>query len=586
MADKMTSSTPLTLSAFLQHADYALLQSLTADPEQSRHVPNKKMREVHSGHYVEVEPTPLPNPLYVIHSHHFFDELNLHDSLAHDEGFRLFFTGNLALAVESANASVELQPIRTSGWACGYALSIYGQEMVRNCPFHTGNGYGDGRAISVLEVRLANGQRWEFQLKGGGTTPYCRGGDGRAILRSSIREFLVSEAMAALGVPTTRALCLYVSQSETITRPWYSPHAQTQDPDLNVDEPAAITTRVAPSFLRVGQLELFGRRARKNEHAHALPELEALFLHTLACEYPDLAAQLSQSHATLADKVFAVSREFSVRLSKLVAHWIRVGYCQGNFNSDNCSLGGRTLDYGPFGYIEAYDPAFQMWTGGGEHFSFMNQPKAAMKNFSMFCLALVPLLQQDDSAIQSLQKILDAMPEVMQREMNSMWAAKMGLAEWDAALFAELNTLMAETPVDYTLFWRELSNLPVQVAALRISFYETRGAYAKQRVTMDARWATWLQKWHTALQQENRNPAEVSAAMKRTNPQYIPREWMLVDAYRKATDSGDYSVVHQLYEVLAAPYSEQSEEIAALYYKKKEDKFFNLGGTSHCSCSS
>ncbi|MFA6903790.1 MAG: protein adenylyltransferase SelO family protein [Gallionellaceae bacterium] len=582
----MATSAPLTFNAFLQRADYSLLKSLTADPEQARHIPNKRMREVKSGHYVEVEPTPLPNPRYVIHSRSLFDELNLPDSLARDDAFMQFFTGNPALAVNSANANIEPQRIRSSGWASGYALSIYGQEMYQNCPFNTGNGYGDGRAISVLEVSLPDNQRWEFQLKGGGTTPYCRGGDGRAILRSSIREFLVSEAMAALGVPTTRALCLYVSQSETITRPWYSPNAKTRDPDRTVDEPASITTRAAPSFLRVGQLELFGRRARKNEHPNALAELEAIFLHTLDREYPELAAQLNQSNAKLAEKVLAVSREFAVRLSKLVAHWLRVGYCQGNFNSDNCALGGRTLDYGPFGFIEAYDPTFQMWTGGGEHFSFMNQPMAAMENFRMFCIALVPLLQQDESAIQALQALLDELPDIMQRELNNMWAAKMGLAEFDAALFSELHTLMAETPVDYTIFWRELSSLPTQVAALQPSFYETRGAYAQNKVEMETRWAAWLQKWHAALQQEARNPVEISAEMKQTNPKYIPREWMLVEAYRRATDSGDYSQVHQLHEVLAAPYSEQSAATAALYYKKKDEQFFNLGGTSHCSCSS
>jgi uncharacterized protein YdiU (UPF0061 family) len=582
----MATSAPITFSAFLQRADYSLLRSLTADPEQARHLPNKRMREVKSGHYVEVEPTPLPKPHYVIHSRRFFNELNLPESLAREEAFMQFFTGNPTVAVDSANAGIETQRIRTSGWASGYALSIYGQEMVQNCPFKTGNGYGDGRAISVLEVLLAKDQRWEFQLKGGGTTPYCRGGDGRAILRSSIREFLVSEAMAELGVPTTRALCLYVSQSETVTRPWYSPNAKTQDPDRMVNEPAAITTRVAPSFLRVGQLELFGRRARKNEHPNALAELEAIFMHVLEREYPDLAAQLSQTAATLSDKVLAVSREFALRLSQLVAHWIRVGYCQGNFNSDNCALGGRTLDYGPFGFIEAYDPAFQMWTGGGEHFSFMNQPMAAMENFKMFCIALVPLLEQNESAIQSLQAVLDELPDIMQREMNRMWASKMGLAEFNAALFTELHTLMTETPVDYTIFWRELANLPTQVAALKTSFYETRGGYAQNSAPMDARWDAWLQKWQIALQQEGRNPTDVSAAMKRTNPKYIPREWMLVEAYRSATDSGDFSLVHKLHDVLADPYSEQTEAVAALYYKKKEEKFFNLGGTSHCSCSS
>jgi uncharacterized protein YdiU (UPF0061 family) len=582
----MTSPSPLSFTAFLQRADYSLLQSLSADPEQANHLPNKTLRQVKSGHYVEVDPTPLPNPCYVIHSRSFFDELNLLESCAKEENFKQFFTGYPILASEVANANIKPPHARISGWASGYALSIYGQEMYQNCPFNTGNGYGDGRAISVLEVLLANHQRWEFQLKGGGTTPYCRGGDGRAVLRSSIREFLASEAMAALGVPTTRALCLFVSRSETITRPWYSSSSQNQEPDLKVNEPAAITTRAAPSFLRVGQLELFGRRARKNEHPNALAELEAIFLHTLAREYPDLAAQLLQTEATLTDQVLTVAREFALRLSLLVAHWIRVGYCQGNFNSDNCALGGRTLDYGPFGFIEAYDPKFQMWIGGGEHFSFMNQPLAAMENFKMFCISLLPLLEQDENAIQALQEILDTLPEIMNREMNRMWAEKMGLAKFNPELFNELHALMSETPVDYTIFWRELSNLPKHVAALRPSFYETRGKYARNSVAMDSRWTAWLQNWHTALQQEARNPADVSEAMKRINPKYIPREWMLVEAYRSATDTGDYSLVQRLHDVLEDPYSEQSDTVAKLYYRKKEDKFFNLGGTSHCSCSS
>lgn len=560
---------------FLQHADYSLLRSLDADPEQASHAPNKRLRQVKSGHYVEVSPTPLPDPRYIIHSRNLFRDLNLSESAASDVAFMQFFTGSPIVSEGLAN-----------GWACGYALSIYGQEMVHNCPFKTGNGYGDGRAISILEARLPDGQRWEFQLKGGGTTPYCRGGDGRAILRSSIREFLASEAMAALGVPTSRALCLFVSDSETISRPWYSPDAKIVEPDRMVDEPAAITTRVAPSFLRVGQLELFGRRARKNEHPRELAELEAIFLHALAREYPDLDVQLSAAAATLADKILAVAQEFAARLSRLVTDWIRVGYCQGNFNSDNCAVGGRTLDYGPFGFVEAYDPKFQMWIGGGEHFSFMNQPMAAVMNFQMFCKALVPLLQQDEQAIQKLGNLIDTLPEIMDQDMNCMWAKKMGLVEFRPELFAELHALMLETPVDSTIFWRELSNLPEQASDLYPSFYATRGKYAQKSVALEARWTQWLQNWHAALKQEARDLTSVSVAMKKVNPKYIPREWMLVEAYRSATDHGDYSLVQKLHEVFADPYSEQSEAVAALYYQKKEDRFFDLGGTSHCSCSS
>lgn len=194
----------LCFPAFLRYADYSLLRCLSADPEQARHAPNKKTRQVKSGHYVEVLPTALPDPQYVIHSQTFFHELNLSESVASEGAFMAFFTGDPTVAVNAANAGLARPQALAVGWASGYALSIYGQELYHNCPFKNGNGYGDGRAISVLEVLLPGGQRWEFQLKGGGTTPYCRGADGRAVLRSSIREFLASEALAALGVPTSR----------------------------------------------------------------------------------------------------------------------------------------------------------------------------------------------------------------------------------------------------------------------------------------------------------------------------------------------------------------------------------------------
>jgi uncharacterized protein YdiU (UPF0061 family) len=204
---KMDTTVPLSFTAFLQYADYSLLQCLTADPEQARHAPNKTLRQVKSGHYVEVLPTFLPTPRYVIHSRDFFRELSLSENAASEDHFMQFFTGNQTAAMGTTNADVTPTHVRVGGWASGYALSIYGQEVYHNCPFKNGNGYGDGRVISVLEVLLSDGHRWEFQLKGGGTTPYCRGGDGRAVLRSSIREFLAAEAMAAMGVPIKSVNC-------------------------------------------------------------------------------------------------------------------------------------------------------------------------------------------------------------------------------------------------------------------------------------------------------------------------------------------------------------------------------------------
>jgi len=177
-------------------ADYSLMNSLACDPDATADGVDYKPRQVFSGHYVPVRPTPIETPEYVAHSEGLFRELGFADSLARSDDFIRMFSGDLSRVPE---------PMSKVGWACGYALSIYGTEYIQQCPFQTGNGYGDGRAISVLEA-VINGRRWEMQLKGGGRTPYCRGADGRAVLRSSVREFLAQEHMHALGVPTSRSL--------------------------------------------------------------------------------------------------------------------------------------------------------------------------------------------------------------------------------------------------------------------------------------------------------------------------------------------------------------------------------------------
>ncbi|WP_315983934.1 protein adenylyltransferase SelO family protein [Aliamphritea spongicola] len=273
-------------------------------------------------------------------------------------------------------------------------------------------------------------------------------------MRSSVREFLAQEHMQALGVPTSRSLSLYVSKTETVNRQWYSEGSRSQNPDRVIAEPVAISTRVAPSFIRVGQLELFGRRARKEEHPEALKELEMLVLHLIDREYADVI----DSQLETEEKLLLLAQAFRDRLSSLVANWIRVGYCQGNFNSDNCAVGGFTLDYGPFGFCELFNPRFQPWTGGGLHFSFYNQPVAAEANFHMFCSALKPLLASHPTALQQLDEIQVGFAQTIQAKMEQMWASKLGLEHFDGALLDELQTLMLETAVDYTIFFRELGD--------------------------------------------------------------------------------------------------------------------------------
>ncbi|MEM9301658.1 MAG: protein adenylyltransferase SelO family protein [Pseudomonadota bacterium] len=561
--DQQAPATIETLEELAQRADYSLLEKLSSDPEASASGDEHAPRQVFSGHYVPVAPTPIGDPEYVAHSQVFFDELGLADGLARTDPFMQMFSGDLSRVPE---------PMRKVGWATGYALSIYGTEYYQQCPFGTGNGYGDGRAVSVLEAVL-KGQRWEMQLKGGGRTPYCRGADGRAVLRSSVREFLAQEIMHALGVPTSRSLSLYVSKTDTVRRPWYSEGSRSHDPDVMVAERVAIATRVAPSFLRVGQLELFGRRARKQEHPQALQQLEQIVLHAVDREYPDIDAGLGMD-----ETVIGLARAFRERLITLMTHWLRVGYCQGNFNSDNCAVGGFTLDYGPFGFCDRFDPHFQPWTGGGQHFAFWNQPVAAQRNFEMFCAALRPLLVSHPDQMQKLDALLAGFADTMQAELEAMWAAKLGLEKFDLKQFQALANLMLETSVDYTIFFRELSSIPETIAPLGRSFYgELNGA-------LESRWCAWLDDWRVSLGQ-GRSAEDISDQMKRVNPKYCLREWLLAPAYQLAA-RGDYSRLRELQAVMSDPYADQSAAVEAQYYRLKPQKFADLGGVSHMSCSS
>ncbi|ETX09719.1 hypothetical protein MUS1_05845 [Marinomonas ushuaiensis DSM 15871] len=553
-----------TFDEFVEKVDYSLMDTLHADPNATEDGDDHRARQVFSGHFVPVTPTPLAEPEYISHSSTLFNELGLSDELALDSDFSRLFSGDISAACG---------PMKPFGWATGYALSIYGTEYIQQCPFGTGNGYGDGRAISVFET-VMNGQRWEMQLKGGGPTPYCRGGDGRAVLRSSVREFLVQEHMHALDIPTSRSLTLYVSKSETARRPWYSPDSRSADPDILVDNPVAISTRVAPSFLRVGQLELFARRTRSNADPLALEELRMIVMHLIEREYQNEIDQEDD----FADQLVELAGLFRQRLTALVANWLRVGYCQGNFNSDNCAAGGFTLDYGPFGFCEIFDMEFQPWTGGGKHFSFFHQPSAAEANFHMFWTAVRPLLAEGSDALIQFDEVRRGFAEEMQNQTQQMWASKLGLAEFDAQLFKQLLQLMDRSEVDYTIFFRELSHIPDEISSLKKSFYVATSE------TLDEQWQSWLNEWYDLVSASG-DVSEISIKMKQVNPKYTWREWLVVPAYEQATE-GDYSLVKELQEVLNRPYDEQSKEIEDKYYRLKPKEYFRAGGVSHYSCSS
>ena len=556
-----------TLNDLAPFVDYSFMNTLDSDPQSKADGEDYSPRQVFSGHYVPVSPTPIKQAQYIAHSKSLFEDLGFDDNLAHSFEFTAMFSGDLS------NIPT---PMSKVGWATGYALSIYGTEYYHQCPFQTGNGYGDGRAISVLEAVL-KGKRWEMQLKGGGRTPYCRGADGRAVLRSSVREFLAQEHMHSLGIPTSRSLSLYTSNVEKVRRPWFSKGSYSKEPDRMILEDVAISTRVAPSFLRVGQIELFARRARKNEHPKAIEELKKIVLHLIDREY----SESIDKNLNLDEKVVLLASLFRDRLTSLITNWIRVGFCQGNFNSDNCAAGGFTLDYGPFGFMDSFDPNYQSWTNGGNHFAFFNQTLAAEKNFHMFYLALKTLLLSQKESISKLDEVRKNFSKIMEEKMKKMWASKLGLDNFDKELYDNLMSLMVQTSVDYTIFFRELSSLPDNIQALEKSFYQdiTNNNELKES------WLNWFEKWKSFINISTKSKDELSKQMNLINPKYTLREWFLVPAYEQA-EKGNYELIKELQVIMTDPYSEQTREIEEKYYSLKPTQYFNLAGTSFVSCSS
>lgn len=543
-----------SLDCLGRRVDNSWTSRLLPDPEQESFAPNKETRQVSSGHFVLVQPTPLPEPYLVASSLEVAEMLDLSTAVFSDSRFARLFSG----------AAAEISGFNGS-WATPYALSIYGGEEVANGAGPLGNGYGDGRAISIAEVMTSSG-RWELQLKGSGKTPFSRGSDGRAVLRSSVREFLASEAMHNLGVPTTRALSL-VAGAEHVTRPWYSKAGEVQGrSDENMEEVkhggdvmrherCAMTTRVAPSFIRVGHFDLFARRAR-NGDSQGLEHLRLLAEHALFREYPHASPGLP-----LQRRILSMLEEAAKRFANLAAEWLRVGYVQSNFNSDNCLVSGRTLDYGPFGFLEKYDPQWGMWIHAGNHYSFMNQPSAMEQNFKTLAMSFEPLL--DGSGKPKLMEILKAYPSLSQEALSKMWARKLGISDSSMAqqYFDALDPILQQSPTDYTIFWRQLSDLPGMAQVLKFNVSEAldvlKPAFLED-LTENSKndWRAWVSKWWKQLQKEGRELPEVGLSMKLASPKYIPREWMLRESYT-AAEEGNHAPLRSLQQLLKHPYEEQ-----------------------------
>lgn len=445
-----------TLKAAFAACDNTIKRELRADAKNEELYPNRETREC-SGHWVEVEPNPLPSPTLVAFSREMASALSIDESECGSATFARVFSGDVA-----ALTDVEVRP-----WATPYAVSVFGHPIMAPDPFGRGRAYGDGRALSLGVVVTPTGERWELQLKGAGTTPFSRHGDGRAVLRSSVREFLVSEAMHHLRVPTTRALSLVASGSEFIRRLWYAPgdRGREHPPNTVVNERCAITCRAAPSFLRVGHLELHARRAARAEPG-ALAELETLVRYAIKRDFSQIDAALP-----LREQLLEMVRIFGTRQVDLAVSWLRVGYVQGNMNSDNCLLNGRTMDYGPFGFVERYDELWSPFTSDMERkFGFERQPLAAQVNLMTLARALVPLFDREGGGLDDLQRIVqDDYLALLDAQMGEMRRQKLGLGAWDKeaseTLWPQLQQLLQRSAVDYTIFWRQLAQVSSAAAA-------------------------------------------------------------------------------------------------------------------------
>ena len=428
---------------------------------------------------------------------------------------------------------------------------------------HWAGQLGDGRAITLGEFIDRSGRIHEFQLKGAGPTPYSRGADGRAVLRSSLREFICSEAMHALGVPTTRALSLVATGEQVVRDMFYDGHP--------APEPGAIVCRVAPSFLRLGSYEL---PAARGDH----DLLRRMVQYTISEHEPTIDPQSPEAVSQWFD---AVCR----RTAALVIEWTRVGFVHGVMNTDNLSIHGLTIDYGPYGWLEPYEPNWTPNTTDAQmrRYCFGRQPSIAQWNLSRFGGALAPLVDNTEA----LEAGLERYAQVYEASARQMYADKLGLAALegaeDEALLSDLFKLMQQTETDYCLFFRCLAEVPAEGApdSLRALFEPAYYRADDLRGPVGDALLAWLARYQARI---GRHPSEQRReAMNAVNPLYVPRNYLAQQAI-EAAEQGDLSELERLCAVLSQPYSAQPG--AARYAARRPDWARHRPGCAALSCSS
>ncbi|XP_022088760.1 uncharacterized protein LOC110978248 isoform X2 [Acanthaster planci] len=400
---------------------------------------------------------------------------------------------------------------------------------------------GDGRAVMLGEYLNRKGERWELQLKGSGLTPYSRRGDGRAVLRSSVREFLCSEAMHHLGVPTSRALGLSVSSDPVWRDQFYDGHPK--------QEQAAVVLRLAPSWFRIGSLEIL----TANQEVSLLRQLTDFIIQHY---FPQIESLDD-------NRYLAFFTEVVSQTADMIANWMSVGFAHGVMNTDNFSLLSITIDYGPFGFLEAYTPDFVPNTSDDEaRYSYEKQPDVGYFNLDKLRLALLPLV--DEHQARQLFQILQGYADIYKRRFMELFRKKLGLSgedQQDEYIVALLLKLMEDTHADFTMTFRQLGMLSVNDLALN-SIQDS--LWALKDLQQHSRFSEWIRVYTSRAGHSAKETLRRASQMNAVNPRYILRNWMAQEAISKA-EKGDYSGVNFLLDVLQNPYEEQEAAETAQY---------------------
>ena len=535
----------------MQLSSLCALKDLKFDNRFTRELPSdanetNSRRQVFEACYSRVLPTSVRSPELVSYSPEVSELLGLDPAECKQPSFATVFGGNEQLP--------GMDP---------FAM-CYGGHQFGNWA----GQLGDGRAINLGEVINNHGDHWTLQLKGAGPTPYSRTADGLAVLRSSVREYLCSEAMHHLGVPTTRALSLVLTGEQVRRDMFYDGNPQM--------EPGAVVCRVAPSFLRFGNYQIFA--ARKDE-----TNLRRLVDFTIRSDF----SHLGEPSPAVYEAWF---REVCSTTAQMIIHWMRVGFVHGVMNTDNMSILGLTIDYGPYGWLEDFDPG---WTPNttdatGRRYRFGNQPLIAQWNLYQLANALLPLFNDP----KPLEDALESYADQYNDGFKQMMASKLGLQEYratDDELFTQLQEVLQLTEIDMTIFYRRLANWSVSdsvihndeelLQPLMEAFYlpdEVKGETSSKI-------AAWLRSYRERIAQDDCGSEQRVSRMNSVNPKYVLRNYLAQLAIDRS-EEGDHSLINELLDVLRNPYDEQPE--FERYAEKRPDWARTRAGCSMLSCSS